>query len=94
MKPLLKHFVKGKIEMTGGGGRRHKQLQNDIKGKKMYWRLKEEAVDGTVWRTGFGRDCGPVLNILQNEGNIALYPVHTFTPSHPTYPYPNMIHRV
>ena len=23
-----------------------------------YWKLKEEALDGTVWRTRFGRGCG------------------------------------
>ena len=27
----------------------------------VYWKLKEEAVDRTVWRTGCGRGCGPVV---------------------------------
>ena len=31
-----------------------------------YWTLKEEALDRTVWRTGFGRGCGPVVR-LGNE---------------------------
>jgi hypothetical protein len=26
-----------------------------------YWKLKEEALDRTVWRTGFGRGYGPVV---------------------------------
>jgi len=25
------------------------------------WKLKEEAVDCTLWRTGFGRGYGPVV---------------------------------
>jgi hypothetical protein len=38
-----------------------KQLQDDIKGKIRYWKLKEEAVYHTVWRTHFDRACGPVV---------------------------------
>jgi hypothetical protein len=60
---LLKHAVEGKlegrIEMTGRRGRRRKQLLNDLKEKRRYWELKEEALDRTVWRTRFGRDYGP-----------------------------------
>jgi len=26
-----------------------------------YWKTKEEALDRTVWRIRFGRDCGPVI---------------------------------
>ena len=37
--------------------RRRKQLLDDLKGKRGYWKLKQEAVDRTVWRTG----CGPVV---------------------------------
>jgi len=36
-----------------GGGR--KSVLDDLKGKRGYWKLKE-ALDRTVWRTGFGRD--------------------------------------
>jgi hypothetical protein len=25
--------------------------------RKGYWKLKEEALDGTLWRTGFGKSC-------------------------------------
>ena len=44
--------------MTGRKGGRRKQPLNDIKG---YWKLKEEALDGILWRTRFGRGCGPVV---------------------------------
>jgi hypothetical protein len=42
-------------EITGSWGRRHKQLLGDLKEKRRYWKLKEEALDCTVWRTRFGR---------------------------------------
>jgi hypothetical protein len=42
-------------------GRRSKQLLDDLKEKRRYCKLKEEALDRTVWRTGFGRGYGPVV---------------------------------
>jgi hypothetical protein len=60
---LLKHVIEGKlegrIEMTGRQGRRRKQLLDDLKEKKTYWTLKEEALYCTLWRTRFGRGYGP-----------------------------------
>jgi hypothetical protein len=47
--------------MTGRQGRRRKQLLDDIKETRRYWKLKEEALDRTLWRTRFGRGYGPVL---------------------------------
>jgi hypothetical protein len=47
--------------MTGRRGRRRKQLLDDLKENKRYCKLKEEALDRTVWRTGFGRDYRPVV---------------------------------
>ena len=46
--------------MTGRRGRRRKQLLDDLKVMRECWKLKEEALDRTLWRTGFGRGCGPV----------------------------------
>jgi len=40
---------------------RRKQLLDNLKEKKGYWELKEEALDHTLWRTHFGRVCGPVI---------------------------------
>jgi len=41
----------------------------DRKETKEYWKLKEEALDRTAWRTGRGRDHGPVTMQIaeQNE---------------------------
>jgi hypothetical protein len=70
MSCLLKHIIKGKtqggIEVTGRQGRRRKQLLEGIKGTREYYKLKEKALDGTVWRTRFGRYCGPFVR-LRNE---------------------------
>jgi len=38
----------GRIQVTGGRGRRHKQLLDDLKETRVYWKLKEEALDRTV----------------------------------------------
>jgi hypothetical protein len=57
----LKKSYKGRIEMTVRRGRRRKQQLDDLKEKKIYWVLKEETLGRTVWRTRFGRGCGPVL---------------------------------
>jgi hypothetical protein len=62
---LLKHVIEGKleerIEMTGRRGRRIKQLLDDLKEKRRYWKLKDEALVRTLWRTRFGRGDGPVV---------------------------------
>jgi hypothetical protein len=47
--------------MTGRRGIMRKQLLDDLKEKRRYWKLKEEALDHTLWRTRFGRGYGPVL---------------------------------
>jgi hypothetical protein len=49
------------IEITGRRGRRRKQLLDDIKENKRYWKLREEALDHTLWRTRFGRGYEPFV---------------------------------
>jgi hypothetical protein len=62
---LLKHMIEGKlegrIEMTGRRGRRRKQLLDDLKEKIRYWKLREEALDRSLWRTRFRRGYEPVV---------------------------------
>jgi hypothetical protein len=45
----------------GRRGRRSKQLLDDLKEKRRYCKLKEEALDRTLWRTRFGSGYGPVV---------------------------------
>jgi len=59
----LKHIIKGRREGARKRGRRRKQLLDYVKETKMYCVLKEEALDITLWRTGFGRGCGPALRL-------------------------------
>jgi len=51
----------GTIEVMGRRRERRKQLLDDLKEKKGFWELKEEAQDCTLWRTHFGRGYGPVI---------------------------------
>jgi hypothetical protein len=64
-KCVLDHAIEGNIErVIAGMGRQGgscKQLLNDLKETREYWKLKEEALDRTLWRTRFGRGCGPVI---------------------------------
>jgi len=47
--------------VKGRRGRRCKQLLDNRKGKKEYWKLNKEALDRPLWRTRFGRGYGPVV---------------------------------
>jgi hypothetical protein len=47
---LLKHIIEGKIRGTRRRGRRRKQLLDDLKEARRYWKLKKEAQDHPLWR--------------------------------------------
>jgi len=72
--------IEGKIEVTGRRKRRHKQLLPELKAARRYCELKKEALDRTLWRTGFGRSCGPVgkTNCGTNERNAVANSVMLF----------------
>jgi hypothetical protein len=53
--------IQGGIEVTGRQGRRHRKLLDDLKERRGYSHLKEEALDCTMWRARFGRGFGPVV---------------------------------
>jgi hypothetical protein len=64
---LLQREIEGKIkggggiEVTGIRGRRRRKLLDDLKERRGYSYLKEEALDRTMWRAGFGRSFGPLV---------------------------------
>jgi hypothetical protein len=62
---LLQRFTEGKIqgviEVTGRQGRRRRKLLDDLKERRGYSHLKEEALERTIWRAHFGRGFGPVV---------------------------------
>jgi hypothetical protein len=45
---MIEEMLKGRIETTERRGRRSKQLLDNLKEKRRYWILKEEALDRTV----------------------------------------------
>ena len=45
--------IKGQIEVTRRRGRRRKKLLDDLKDRRGYCQLKEEALDRTMWRNRF-----------------------------------------
>ena len=47
--------------MIGRRGRRRRKLLDDLKARRGYSHLKEEALDRTVWRARVGRGFGPVV---------------------------------
>jgi len=47
--------IKGGIEVTGRQERRCRKLLDDLKERRGYSHLKEEALDRTMWRARFGR---------------------------------------
>ena len=63
--------------MTERQGRRRRKLLDDLKGRRGYSHLKEEALDRTLWRARFGRSFGPLIrettklmNGLRNIGAL------------------------
>jgi len=62
---LLQQIIEGKIkrviEVTGRRGRRRRNLLDDLKDRRGYSHLEEEALDRTMWRAGFGGGFGPVV---------------------------------
>ena len=53
--------IQGGIEVRGRQGRRRTKLLDDLKKRRGYSHLKEEALDPTMWRARFGRGFGPVV---------------------------------
>jgi len=61
LQPIIKGKIKWGIEVTERRGRRRRKLLDDLKERRGYSHLKEEALDRTMWRAGFGRGFGPVV---------------------------------
>jgi hypothetical protein len=50
-----------RIEVTERRGGGYKQLLDDLKETRGYWKLKDETLDPSLWGTRFGRGYGPLL---------------------------------
>jgi len=56
--------IQGGIEVTGRQWRRRRKLLDNLKERREYSHLKEEALDRTMWGARFGRGFGPVVRLL------------------------------
>ena len=61
VKQVIKRKIKGQIEVTRRQGKRRKKLLDELKDRRGYCELREEAVDRTMWRNRFTRGFGPVV---------------------------------
>jgi len=61
LKQVIEGKIKGEIEVTRRRGRRCKKLLDDLKDRRGYSHLREEALDRTMWRHRFGGGFGPVV---------------------------------
>jgi len=61
LQRVIEGKIKGEIEVIRRRGKRRRKLLDDLKERRGYSHLKEEALDRTMWRAGFGRGFGPVV---------------------------------
>jgi hypothetical protein len=61
LQQVIEGKIKGEVEVTGRRGRRRRKLLDDLKERRGYSHLKEEALDRTMWRARFGRGFGPFV---------------------------------
>ena len=61
LKQVTEGKIKGEMEVTRRRGRRRKKLLDDLKDRRGYSHLKEEALYRTIWRNRFRGSFGHVV---------------------------------
>ena len=61
LKQVIEGKIKGEMEVARRRRRRRKKLLDDLKDRRGYSHLKEEALDSIIWRHRFGGGFGPVV---------------------------------
>jgi len=61
LQRVIEGKLKGGIDMTRRRERRCRNLLDELKERRGYSHLKEEALDRNMWRVRFGRRFGPVV---------------------------------
>jgi hypothetical protein len=61
LKDVIEGKIKGEMEVTSRQGRRRKKLLDDLRDKRRYSHLKEEALDRIKWRNRFRGGFGPLV---------------------------------
>jgi hypothetical protein len=77
---VIEGNVKVGIEVTARRGKRPRELLDDLKERRGYSHLKEEALDRTTWRARFGRGFGPVVRQTTKRMNATFVIVLLFAP--------------
>jgi hypothetical protein len=54
LQQVIEGKIKGGVELAGRRGRRCRKLLDDLKERRGYSHLKEEALDRNMWRARFG----------------------------------------
>ena len=62
LKQVIEGKIRGEMEVARRRGRRRKKPLDDLKDRRWYSHLKEEALDRTMWRHRFGGGFGPVVS--------------------------------
>jgi len=70
LKQVIEGNMDGRIEVKERLRRRHIQFVDDLKERRGHRKLKEEVSDGAVWRTRFGRGCGPLVRQTTRQTNM------------------------
>ena len=61
LKQVIEGKIQGEVEVTRRRGRRRKKLLDDLKDRRGYSHLREEALECTMWRNRFRGGFGPVV---------------------------------
>ena len=61
LKQVIEGKIKGEMEMVRRRGRRRKKLLDDLKDRRGYSHLKEEALERTMWMHRFRGGFGPAV---------------------------------
>ena len=69
LKQVIEGKIKGEMDVKRRRGRRSKKLLDDLKNRRGYCHLKEEALDRTMWRNRFGRGFGHIVRQTMNNNN-------------------------
>jgi hypothetical protein len=80
---LIKRVLEGKIEGRGRRGRRRKELLDDLKDTKPYWKWKQKVLNLSLLKTRFGRGYGYLArhdnyctNGKLDRGHSVVFKVH------------------
>jgi hypothetical protein len=75
LQRVIEGKIKGEIVVIGRWGRRRRNLLDDLKERRIYCHLKEEALDRSMWRARFGKGFGPVVRQTAKWMNEVTYAV-------------------